>query len=267
MDNIFHILVFIFGTFIGSFLNVVILRYNTGKTIAKGRSRCFSCSKTLKWNHLIPVLSYVFLRGKCSYCKSKISMQYPVIEILTGLSFLFIIQKVAISPMSIFYLVVFSILLVISAYDYRHKIIPDGLVFTFIGLSFLRIVIDYFTMKGDISMDIFSGLFISLFFATLWWISDGSWMGFGDAKLALGIGWLLPFCQNVSAIMLSFFIGSIAGIFLLIFAKIVNYKGKLLHLDHEIPFAPFLILATFMTFAFNFDVIGYMTGNIISCFI
>ncbi|MEI6296364.1 MAG: prepilin peptidase [bacterium] len=265
MDTILFIATFILGTIIGSFLNVVILRYNTGKTFG-GRSMCFSCSKTLSWIHLVPVLSYIFLMGKCAYCKTKISIQYPIVEVLTGLAFLLVAYKVSFVPILALYLTVFSILLVIAVYDYRHKIIPDGLVFAFIALSFLRMILDFNLGKGDFFHDFFSGLAISAFFATLWWISDGSWMGFGDAKLVLGIGWLLPFCQNISAVMLSFFVGSIVGLLIMFVAKISSLrKGKKFDFDKEIPFAPFLIFSTFVAFVFNFDVIGLLVSGIAVC--
>lgn len=265
METILFIATFILGTIIGSFLNVVILRYNTGK-ILRGRSMCFTCSNTLKWNNLVPVLSYLFQMGKCSYCRAKISMQYPIVEVLTGFVFLALAYKITFVPILLLYFVVFSTLLVIAVYDYRHKIIPDGLVFAFVGMSFLRIVVDYLSGRGDFVTDFFSGLIISSFFAVLWYISDGKWMGFGDAKLALGIGWLLPFCQNASAIVLSFFIGSIVGLLSMGTLKALStIRGRSFYFDSEIPFAPFLILATFITFTFGFDVVGLMVGGVFTC--
>jgi len=264
MDTIIYVATFILGTIIGSFLNVVIFRYNTGKTMG-GRSMCLSCSKTLKWNHLIPVLSYLFLLGRCAYCKTKVSIQYPIIEVLTGLAFMLIVHRVYLIPIAFIYFIVFSILLVIAVYDYRHKIIPDGLVYAFIGISFLRIATEYFWGGGAFMQDFSSGLIISLFFATLWWVSDGRWMGFGDAKLALGIGWLLPFCQNVSAIMLAFFVGSIVGLFLMFVAKMTSKRGGGFAFDKEIPFAPFLIFSAFVSFVFNFDILGIIMGGVFVC--
>lgn len=264
METILYIATFVLGTIIGSFLNVVIYRYNTGKGVG-GRSMCLSCSKPLKWHHLVPVFSYLFLLGKCAYCKTKISVQYPIVEVLTGFAFLLIAYKISFIPILALYLIVFSILLVIAVYDYRHKIIPDGLVFAFIALSFLRVVVQYYEGRGDFMYDFLSGFGIFAFFAILWWISGGRWMGFGDAKLALGIGWLLPFCQNVSAIVLSFFAGSIIGILLMIVAKISKASRKGFQFDREIPFAPFLIFSAFVSFVFGFDVVGIMMGGIVSC--
>lgn len=265
MDTILYIATFVLGTIIGSFLNVVILRYNTGKTIG-GRSMCFSCGKTLKWNHMVPVFSYLVQMGKCAFCSSNISAQYPIVEVLTGFAFLALSYKITFVPILLLYFTVFSVLLVIAVYDYRHKIIPDGLVFFFIALSFLRIIIDYLEGRGSFTTDFFSGLVISLLFALLWFISEGKWMGFGDAKLALGIGWLLPFCQNASAIILSFFIGSIIGLLSMgVIKALSTVKGRSFNFDKEIPFAPFLIIATFITFTLGFDVVGIMVGGVFTC--
>ena len=85
-----YALIFVFGTIIGSFLNVVILRYGTGKSFAKGSSQCFSCGKKLSWYELVPILSFLFQKGKCKGCGSKISWQYPLIETITGVLFLLI---------------------------------------------------------------------------------------------------------------------------------------------------------------------------------
>ncbi len=265
METIIYLAIFILGTIVGSFLNVVILRYNTGKSVG-GRSMCFTCGKTLKPSHLVPLFSYILLRGKCAFCKTRISSQYPIIEALTGLAFVLLAYRVAFEPILFFYLTVFSILLIIGAYDYRHKIIPDGLVFLFIGLSLLRVVAEYYEFGGDIVSELMSGIFISGFFAFLWLVSGGRWMGFGDAKLALGIGWLLPYCMNVSAIVLSFFLGSIIGLSVMFFQKVTaKALGRPYHFESEIPFAPFLILATFITFAFNFDLLGFAMGGVFSC--
>src|SRR3989344_5482997 len=137
-------LAFSFGAIIGSFLNVVALRYNTGKGIG-GRSFCFSCGKNLHWYELVPILSFAVQKGRCRNCRSKISLQYPSVEIFTGLVFLALFFKfnhlLLISPafftlLFLFFGIIMSILIVISVYDMRHKIIPDKLVFLFICFSF-----------------------------------------------------------------------------------------------------------------------------------
>ena len=156
MTNIYlSILIFIFGAAIGSFLNVVILRLNTGQSIISSRSKCFSCAKKLRWYELLPIVSFIFLRGKCSVCKTKISWQYPAVEILTGLIFLQIFNlpvRQAGFQFSIFnefyfpfllftfyFWIVFSLLIIIAVYDYRHQIIPNLFVWIFNGLAFLNL--------------------------------------------------------------------------------------------------------------------------------
>ncbi len=250
--TIFTILTFfILGTIIGSFLNVVILRYNTGVSIT-GRSGCFSCGKKLEWYELVPILSFLFLRGKCSKCKTKISWQYPLVELATGLLFAFYIfifvpnfSFYFLIPTS-YYLVIFSLLIVITVYDLRHKIIPDGLVFTFIGLAFLKLF--YYTNI----LDILAGPILFIPFFLLWYLSKGKWMGFGDAKLAIGIGFFMGFAGGVSSIILGFWIGAIAG---LLWIGISAMFGKHIGMKSEIPFAPYLILGMLITFFFHINVI------------
>ena len=131
-----YVLIFIFGTIIGSFLNVVILRYNTGNSVLKGRSRCFACGKTLKWYELVPVFSFLAQKGRCRKCKAKISRQYILVEIITGglFALIFYIQH---SIFNILYLwAMAGLLIIISVYDLRHLIIPNLFVWLFNFLAF-----------------------------------------------------------------------------------------------------------------------------------
>ncbi len=125
--------IFIFGAVVGSFLNVVILRLNTGQSIVSGRSKCFSCAKKLRWYELLPVISFIFLRGKCSACRANISWQYPAVEIVTGLIFLQIFNEFSFYFLlsTFYFLLVFSVLIIIAVYDYRHQIIPNLFVWIF----------------------------------------------------------------------------------------------------------------------------------------
>src|SRR5258708_6429084 len=97
------VFVFIFGTVVGSFLNVLILRFNTGKTLG-GRSQCLVCGKTLNGYELVPLFSFIFLGGRCSKCRSKISIQYPLVELASGFIFLFLFFRIfsSFSPLSLF---------------------------------------------------------------------------------------------------------------------------------------------------------------------
>lgn len=285
-----YFFVFIFGTLIGSFLNVVILRSNTGMPIfaAKERSRCFSCGKKLRAYELVPIFSFLFLRGKCSKCKSKISWQYPLVEFITALIFLSIFIKneylLSTSPaqfliLSIFHLVVWSILIVITFYDLKHKIILNGLIYTLIVLTFLGFIFlpilgitpnSFFSSFSSFGLlDFLAGPIFAAFFFSLWFFSKGKWIGLGDAKLVLAVGLLLGFINGLSAIVLAFWIGAAVTVSLLLLGSILrkisskairnsrlSIIAKNLTIKSEIPFAPFIILGTLVSFFRSFDIFG-----------
>ncbi len=251
-----YVLIFIFGAIIGSFLNVVIDRYNTGESIIYSGSRCFSCGKKLSWTELFPVLSFLIQKGRCRQCKSKISWQYPVVEALTGLIFLAVFWKL--NPLLLvtrysllvtaFYWLVFSLLIIISVYDFRHQIIPNAFVYPFIALSFFYPIItrSSFLVTG---YDYITGLAFFSFFGFLWLVSKGKWMGLADAKLALGVGWLLGPVSGLIAVLSAFWIGAIFSIFLLLFSR------KNFTLKSRIPFGPFLAFGTLIAFLFSSNVL------------
>ncbi len=267
MDPILIIIFFILGLIIGSFLNVVILRLNTKKSLG-GRSACMSCRNALSWFELIPLFSFLGLGGRCRNCKSKISFQYPLVEFTSGLIFavlfvkfqnLFFTNIAAFTVYYAYYAVVFSILLVIATYDLKHKIIPDVLAFilgliTFVALFFLGNGMNL-TFHMPSTYQFLSGIFIALPFALLWLVSSGRWMGLGDAKLALGIGWFLGVSLALSALVVAFWSGAIIGIALVAISK--HGKMRRLGMKSEIPFAPFLVLGAFAAFIFNLNLFNF----------
>jgi prepilin signal peptidase PulO-like enzyme (type II secretory pathway) len=246
---------FIFGLIIGSFLNVVIARYNTEKSFG-GRSVCMSCQNKLAWYELVPLVSFFALLGRCRNCKTKISVQYPLVEIVTGLVFALLFlkfQNVFFSSSLVFaftyayYSTLFALLIVIAVYDLKHKIIPDILsavfgILAFLGIFFFQDLSFYPHIPN--LLEFFSGIFIALPFALVWLLSKGTWMGFGDAKLALGLGYLLGLSQVLSGVVVAFWSGAIIGLFLILFSK--KHKMK-----SEIPFAPFLVLGAILAFLFE----------------
>jgi leader peptidase (prepilin peptidase)/N-methyltransferase len=241
-------IIFVFGTIIGSFLNVVVYRYNTSLSFVTGKSKCFSCGRGLEWYELLPLFSFILLRGKCLGCNSKISNQYFTVELLTGIIFSALFLKFGLTPLLPLYLIISSLLITMSVYDFKHKIIPDGMVFTFIALSVGMFFLVH--RVGEIlifpvSLDLLAGPILFAFFAFFWLISGGKWMGFGDAKLAVGVGFLLGFSGGVYAIMLAFWIGAAFSLILLFLQKIKLAKFKL-SFKSEVPFAPFIILALFI---------------------
>lgn len=266
MDFLVWFSIFILGTIIGSFLNVVILRYNTGESIIKGKSSCFSCAKNLSWYEMFPVFSFVALRAKCGNCKSKISWQYPLVEFFTGLLFLsayLSLGNLVSKYFYLYYFISFSILMVITVYDLRHKIIPDLFVFSFAFISLIWLVAQLTLSVGWVNLfqspyifDLLAGPILALPLFLMWLLSGGRWIGLGDAKLALGIGWFLGLTSGISAVILSFWIGAVVGLSL-IFIQRLNLIGKSLTIKSEIPFAPFLVLGLLAVFFFKFDVMSF----------
>lgn len=251
MSVLLGVFFFIFGTIIGSFLNVVILRFNTKSGIF-GRSSCFSCGERLKWFELVPILSFVFLRSQCRNCKSKISYQYPLVELSTGFLFLIVYLKWFIGISTIIPLIVVSLLVIIFVYDLKHKIIPNGIVYSFIFISFVQLFLQFESISFQIPsiIDLSAGPILFFPFFVLWFFSKGKWIGLGDAKLALGIGWMLGLVNGFSAIVFAFWIGALVSIALILFLK-----NKTLNIKSEIPFAPFLIVGFLFVFFSDINIL------------
>ncbi|MDB5238916.1 MAG: prepilin peptidase leader peptidase (prepilin peptidase) / N-methyltransferase [Candidatus Parcubacteria bacterium] len=249
---------FIFGTIVGSFLNVVSLRFNTGKGIG-GRSMCMSCGKTLRWMELIPLFSFLFLRGACRKCKSKISWQYPLVEFIAGCVFALILIKfppvtLMAAVSTVIYLLTACLLVVIAAYDAKHQIIPDPFVYAFDAVALLSVFVGGPALYHAPHLaTLLAGPALALPFALLWAASRGTWMGLGDAKLALGIGWILGMSAGVNAIVLAFWIGAAFGIAWMIITY-KRYKHKI-----AIPFGPYLILAMYLVLLTGIRVIDVNT--------
>jgi prepilin signal peptidase PulO-like enzyme (type II secretory pathway) len=287
---------FVFGAIIGSFLNVVLYRFNTGKGLG-GRSKCSSCKRTLDARDLFPIASWVLLRGKCRTCKSKISPQYVLVEIFTAVLFLFVYLKnsaiLDASPLifavsTSISLVIMSLLVLITVYDLKHKIIPDEFSYAFAIIAFIQLFLNFnyttssiylgipLSGAGFISYDgimmLLSGVFVAFPFYFLWLVSGGRWMGLGDAKLALGIGWLLGVKYGFSAIVFAFWIGAVISLTVMGAMYIIKYLSKksgfrgspvlkklsAIKFQSEIPFAPFLIIGLLIVFFLNISTMDFL---------
>lgn len=268
------IFTFIFGMIIGSFLNVVIYRFNTGRGIG-GRSMCFSCNRTLTPLELIPFFSFIFQKGRCAKCKTKLSWQYPLVEMITGLLFALSFTRVfELEPKGIifnvpFVWIIMSVLVIITVYDLRHKIIPDQFSYLFAVLAFFRIFI---SLDGNNIIFpnigvLFAGPLLALPFYLIWLVSKGRWMGLGDAKLSLGLGWFLavyapafsPIVSLISVFLYSFWIGTAFFILVSLCAMILKGLGfknslPILNMKSEIPFAPFLIVGLLIVFLLRYNI-------------
>lgn len=252
-----NILFFILGLIVGSFLNCVIYRMELQEDMPKGspqrkavsflrgKSFCPNCRHELAWSDLVPVFSFLLLKGKCRYCGKKISWQYPVVEILTAFLFLAVFSQFSLIN-SVFLAVIFSLLLVIFVFDLKHFIIPDRVLFLAIITAFLY---NLFLNYGNMFNFIYSAFLASGFFLLIFIISKGRWIGFGDVKFAFFMGLFLGFPGILIAFYFAFTIGAIIGVGLIV--------AKRKEMKSEIPFGPFLIIGTLSAFFYGNQIINW----------
>ncbi|MBU0721683.1 prepilin peptidase [bacterium] len=264
---------FVFGTLIGSFLNVLILRIPKDESVVFPSSHCYSCKTSLKAWHNIPLLSWLFLRGKCSFCGSKISVQYPLVEFVSGLIFLILAEKFGISFPVFLIALSFLMLLALSMIDFKYKMIPDS-------LNLLAIV---FAILGAWSLEgllvnfqnalLFAGGFTLLRFALSYLLTSSahrhakktqtSWtknyhtypfieaMGEGDIMVAATMGALLGVKLTLVAIFFSA---------LLALPVMLALRGRSAE-EQRVPFVPFLAMATFIVYLFDSPILAYIEAN------
>lgn len=247
------LVLFAFGVIIGSFLNVVILRYDTGMPIARGRSKCFSCAKALEWYELLPVISFFAQRGKCRGCKSKISWQYPLVELATGLA----LVAAYLYPPFLLTAALLCLYVVIFVYDFRQKVIPDAFSYGAALVAFALMSFDFWSADAVEWSRVVAGPALFLFFWSFWHFSKGRWMGFGDAKLALSVGWALGFSAGVAAIVLAFWTGAIVSLALMGLQRAGIMKGSL-GMRSEVPFGPFILFGFLVLLLTGFDYYSLM---------
>jgi prepilin signal peptidase PulO-like enzyme (type II secretory pathway) len=278
MFTFYYILIFTFGLIIGSFLNVVIYRLENGEKIINDRSKCLHCKHILEWYDLIPIFSFIFLKGKCRYCKRSISIQYPLVEIATGILFILIFNFSAQGGPALgwqyFYLLfwfyIVSSLIVIFIYDLKHYIIPDEVIYPAIGLTFVYKLFEilkfgHWDLTGNWKLEIgnlvtifnpfIAAVLASAFFLSIVLLTRGRGMGGGDIKLAFLMGLILGWPIVLLSIFIAFILGSIIGIFLILVGK---KKMKSM-----IPFGPFLIIGTFVGLFFGERIIRWYLNLII----
>jgi prepilin signal peptidase PulO-like enzyme (type II secretory pathway) len=251
MSVFFYLIIFVFGLIIGSFLNCAVFRLAKNESFLKGRSYCPNCRHQLLWLDLIPLFSFIFLRGKCHYCQKTISWQYPIVELATGILFVFIsFFSFPAFLATGYFLLIASLLIVIFIYDLKYYLIPDGAIFSAIIISGL-----WSLASGQILNNIGAAAGASLFFLLIFLVSRGRWMGFGDVKLAFFMGLFLGFPNILTALFLAFLIGAIIGVCLITFGR--------KKFSSEVPFGPFLILGTFLALFFGERLISWYLGLIV----
>lgn len=245
-------IIFIIGVCIGSFVNVLGDRLPLGKDIFLGRSVCDHCKKKLGILDLIPVVSYIFLTGKCRYCYKHISIQYPVVEVAVALGFVYIyIKQLALflpSPFiigTIFLWIIYSLLIAIVISDWKYLIIPNSLVFAISILTLLFLLYYSPTLLG---IRVVTAACSFLFLWIIYLFTKGKGMGFGDVKYSIFMGLFLGYPETIIAFYLAFLTGAGAGIILLLLGRA--------RFGQHIPFGPFLVLATIVTFIWKNELLS-----------
>ena len=284
-----YLILFCIGLAVGSFLNVISLRYNPGGKllsleVIKGRSHCPHCRQKLNWYELVPIFSFLIQKGRCRHCGSWISWQYPIVEILSGLIFVFIplvffsnnfqsfnllslrdISRSETIFQSAIWILIFLLFLLLSIIDLRHYLVPDqiNLSLAILGVililfnsptlqltnSFLGHYALLFNPPGNIWLNHLLAAFLSsAFFAAIILITRGRAMGWGDFKLAGALGLIFGWPDVLMVVALSFVIGSLFVLPLLI-------KG-VKKMKDVVPFGPFLAASGALTFFLGFEIIN-----------
>jgi leader peptidase (prepilin peptidase) / N-methyltransferase len=284
------VILFILGLAVGSFINVLATRYEPDKFLFKkssigGRSKCNHCGSQLKWFELIPLFSFIIQSGRCRNCKARLSLQYPISELLSGLIFILVPYQLATYNLSTgggsafggqltilpyvlhltSYVLVFLTLLLISLIDFRLNLIPDeaNIFLVFLGFfltatsyklqatsSFLGSYSLLFGFQNNIWLNhLFALLVGALFFGLIILITRGRAMGMGDLKLAAALGFIFGWPDIILIITLAFIIGSIFGVGLMVLKK-KNMKSF-------VPFGPFIALATAVVFFFGYQIMDW----------
>ena len=239
---IFHsTLIFFIGICLGSFANVCIYRLPKNKQAITGRSLCPRCKKIIKWYDNIPLLSFLFLNARCRNCKKNISLQYFLVEFITGLGFLVIYLTYNNYLLSVFLSILFLLYTIIFFIDLKHYIIPDSLNFIIIGLGLAKTFVPNFhtILIHDLTQSIVGGIvgYFSIWIIIYLYrvVKNIEGMGLGDAKLMAGIGFLFGW-QSILPVL---FISSVFGL-LFVSPSLISKKKNL---TSKIPFGPFIILA------------------------
>lgn len=249
------IIAFLFGTIIGSFLNVCIYRIPKGESVIFPPSHCPNCKTPIKWHDNIPIISYLLLKGKCRNCGSPISKQYPTVELTTGLLTSLLVYKFGTSLSTIYYAVFTYSLIVISLIDLKTMLVPVKLCyFTMLLGILLSPFIPQITFKDSLLGASFGAGIILFIIETYYILTGKEGMGYGDANIMAVVGAFLGWEKVLVTLFLSSLIGSILGI---IYTKVK--KGNL---KTAIPFGPFISLGAVATLFFGNKIINWYLGGL-----
>jgi len=247
------ILIFILGLIVGSFCNVCIYRIPRKESIIYPASHCPSCHTTISAKDNIPLLSYILLKGRCRNCGSKISIQYPIVELLTGLIYLIIYLIYCLSIQSLIYIILSSALIIIAFIDLNEQIVPDVISLPGIGVGLiLSFFVPYISFINSALGVLVGGGIILIIGLAGSVIFKKEAMGGGDVKLTAMIGAFLGWRYIIISLFLGFFLGALAGIFLVL-SKI---KSK----EDMVPFGPFIVFGSLITLLYGDKIISWYLG-------
>lgn len=246
------IIFFIAGLIIGSFLNVAVYRLRLVDTVL-GRSRCPHCASQIEWHDNIPLVSFILLRARCRGCKGKISWQYPLVEFLTGIVFV-LVGRYFFNFLDVFslwetgfYLIIFSLLIILLVYDWQYMEVPilifwiilGVLVANFIFISWTELNMGLGPKELTIVNNLIGGFIGWFFFFCLVFFSKEKWMGWGDVYIGSLAGLILGWPNILLGLLLTFTIGAGVSV-ILILSKKTSMKS-------QVPFIPFLVIGTILT--------------------
>ncbi|HYG84264.1 MAG TPA: prepilin peptidase [Verrucomicrobiae bacterium] len=248
------------GLCFGSFVNVAVWRIKNNKNLTTDRSECVHCHHKLAWHDLIPVMSWLWLRGKCRYCSKPISLQYPLVElavaIVFAVSYMAWPYDLAGSVDWIFFglwLISIVLLTILFIYDLRWFLLPDKVTFPLIAVGVLMAALSIYqaglgmeaVLQILLAVAILSGLYLGLFMA-----SKGRWIGFGDVKLGIFLGLAL---SSWPLALLCLFLANLLGCLYVIPGMLL----RKLHRSSRIPFGPFLIVGFIISFLWGGSIIDW----------
>ncbi len=245
-EVIIYPLVFLYGILVGSFLNVCIYRIPRHESIVTTPSHCMSCGYGLKWYDLVPVFSWLCLRGKCRKCKAPISVQYPIVEAANGVLWILVIALRGLNVEGILYCLFASALLVLSVIDFRTYEIPFGINVFIALLGGVRLVTD----RENWLLYVLGAVLVSGIFYIVFLVTGGRGMGGGDIKLMAAAGLLL----GAPKVFLAMLIGCTVAV------VVHPIRMKLSGEDHRLAFGPYLAMGLFLSAVAGDPVIGWYLG-------
>lgn len=244
--TLLYIIVFLFGIVIGSFLNVCIFRIPKKESIVLPHSHCMNCDYQLRWYDLVPLFSYLFLRGRCRKCHTKLSLQYPLVEGLNGALYVIVFLANGWNMMSVVYCLLTSALIVLSVIDFRTMEIPNGINLLVFLLGVVALIYDRTNWKEHlIGMVLVSGFLLLIYLVTV-----GRGIGGGDVKLMAGAGLLLGWKASLVAFLLGCILGSVIHVI----------RMKVSHAEHRLAMGPYLSMGIWFTALWGQYVVDWYFG-------